>query len=79
MVDSSPEPDETLDPDHGEGMPRWVEVFAVVGALLLLVVIVVLVSGGHEGHGPGRHLPEGDASQVGVPQNAQRSGVPGRG
>lgn len=33
------------------GVPRWVKVFAVVGALLVVLVVVLLVSG----HGPGRH------------------------
>lgn len=36
------------------GMPRWVKVFAVIGAVLALVLVVGLVFGGGE-HGPGRH------------------------
>ena len=42
------------------GTPRWVKVSGVVTlVLVLLVVIVIVVSGGN--HGPGRHMPSGDA------------------
>lgn len=35
----------------GPGVPRWVKVFAIVGALVVALVVVLLLSG----HGPGRH------------------------
>jgi hypothetical protein len=41
--------------EPGTGTPRWVKVFAIVGALLVLLVIVMLLAG----HGPGRHLHGG--------------------
>jgi hypothetical protein len=42
------------------GMPRWVKVSGIVTLVLaLLVVVVMLATGGS--HGPGRHLPSGDA------------------
>ena len=33
------------------GVPRWVKVFAIVGALVVVLVIVMLLAG----HGPSRH------------------------
>jgi hypothetical protein len=41
--------------EPGTGMPRWVKVFAIVGAVLVLLVIVMLLAG----HGPGRHMRGG--------------------
>lgn len=42
------------------GTPRWVKVSGVATlVLVLLVVIVIVASGGN--HGPGRHMPSGDA------------------
>jgi hypothetical protein len=35
--------------------PRWVRVFAVVGAVVVLAVVVMLLTG----HGPGRHMNHG--------------------
>lgn len=58
-------PDPGVGPDRGSttaypGTPRWVKVFEIVALMLvLLVVIMMFASGG--GHGPGRHLPSGDA------------------
>ncbi len=54
------------DPDGGSpaGMPRWVKVFGIVALVLLLLFVVVQFAGG--GHGPGRHVPPGDTSSVGV-------------
>jgi hypothetical protein len=33
------------------GVPRWVKIFAIGGAILVALVVVLLLSG----HGPGRH------------------------
>lgn len=42
------------------GTPRWVKAsVTVVGVLVLLAVFLMLAGGGH--HGPGRHMPSGDA------------------
>lgn len=32
-------------------LPRWVKIFAVVGALIVVLLVVALLAG----HGPGRH------------------------
>ena len=48
------------------GMPRWVKVSGIVTlVLVVLVVIVMLATGGN--HGPGRHLPSGDAGNQASP------------
>ena len=47
------------DPPHTSddaGTPRWVKVFAVVGAVVIVLIVVMLVAGGH---GPGRHTGSG--------------------
>jgi hypothetical protein len=42
------------------GIPLWVKVFGIVAfVLVLLVIIMMFASGGS--HGPGRHIPSGDA------------------
>jgi hypothetical protein len=35
----------------GPGVPRWVKIFVILGAVLVAFVVVLLLSG----HGPGRH------------------------
>jgi hypothetical protein len=40
---------------RGPGMPRWVKVFAIVGAVVLVLLVVMLLTG----HGPGRHMQHG--------------------
>jgi uncharacterized cupredoxin-like copper-binding protein len=59
MADPPPSPDTGAGPHRGEGMPRWVKVFAIIGIVLALLAVVVLVTGGGGGHGPGRHLGAG--------------------
>ena len=44
--------------------PRWVKVFGIVALTLILLVIVVLVTGIGGEHGPGRHIPSGNAGGV---------------
>jgi hypothetical protein len=55
-------------PEGPPGMPRWVKVSLVVGAVLLVLVGAVLAFSAGE-HGPGRHLPggsgEGDGNHTG--------------
>ena len=36
-------------------MPRWVKVFAIVGAVVLVLLVAMLLTG----HGPGRHMQHG--------------------
>ena len=48
--------DQNLRPPE-QGMPRWVKVFVVVGAVIAVLAVVSLVAGGE--HGPGRHLRHG--------------------
>ncbi len=66
MADSPPGPetDDALAPrpktGPTPGTPRWVKVFGVIITVLVLVIVAMLVAGGGS-HGPGRHLPSGDA------------------
>jgi hypothetical protein len=66
MADSPSYPDSGDDTGVGSdrgsttGTPRWVKVFGIVVAVLVVLFIVVLFTGGG-GHGPGRHIPSGDA------------------
>ncbi len=41
--------------------PRWVKVFGVIAVILVLLVVVIMVAGRGGEHGPGRHVPSGDA------------------
>lgn len=41
------------------GMPRWVKVFGIIIIVLVLLLVIMLLLPGD--HGPGRHLPFGDA------------------
>lgn len=70
MADPSATPDpadavpRSADREPHTGTPRWVKVFAVVGALLILLLVVMLLAGGH---GPGRHTgSRGDAPSSAV-------------
>jgi len=56
------------------GTPRWVKVFAAVGAILIvLLVVVLLLTGGR--HGPARHLPSGEGRDTEAPKaTPQRRG-----
>lgn len=42
--------------------PRWVKVFGIIIVVLILVVVVVFATGIGGEHGPGRHMPSGDAT-----------------
>jgi hypothetical protein len=43
------------------GTPRWVKVSGIIVIVLVLLVVVLLVTGVGGEHGPGRHMPSGDA------------------
>jgi hypothetical protein len=43
------------------GAPRWVKVFGIVVGVLALLIIILMFAGVGGPHGPGRHLPSGDA------------------
>ena len=53
------------DPDRGSAAsaPRWVKVLGLIG-IIVVVVIVVLELAGVGDHGPQRHVPAVDTSQV---------------
>lgn len=42
------------------GVPRWLKVLLVVGAVLLVLVVLAMVVVGGD-HGPGRHTMSGSA------------------
>lgn len=48
---------------HGSppGAPRWVKVSLILVAVLVLGFVLLKIAGVGGGHGPGRHLPGGDA------------------
>lgn len=52
------------EPNRGStySTPRWVKMFAIVAIVLILLVVVVFVTGIGGEHGPGRHIPSGDAT-----------------
>ena len=57
----NPETPEHRTPRPGSdaaGVPRWVKVFAVVGAVIVVLVVALLLSG----HGPGRHGSHGESA-----------------
>jgi hypothetical protein len=42
------------------GTPRWVKISGIVAVVLALLLVIAAIFGGGR-HGPGRHLPSGDA------------------
>lgn len=55
MVYENPEPGS----DSAPGMPRWVKLSLVLGAIIAVAVVAVLLLGGGQ-HGPARHSALGD-------------------
>jgi hypothetical protein len=47
------------------GTPRWVKVSGIIVIVVVLLVVVMMLAG----HGPGRHLPRGQAPAADVTQN----------
>ena len=46
------------------GTPRWVKVAGVIALLLIVAFVLVTLTGRGGGHGPGRHTPGGDPSEI---------------
>lgn len=67
MADPSPytdtNDDNGVEPDRGSapGTPPWVKVFGAIAIALVLLVVIMMLAGGGGQHGPGRHIPSGDA------------------
>lgn len=60
---SRPGPDDTstgTDRGPAPGAPRWVKVFGIITLVAILLFVVLVFAGGGR-HGPGRHMPRGDA------------------
>jgi len=49
------------DPFPYPGTPRWVKVFGIIAIGLVLLVVIMVFTGVGGPHGPGRHIPSGDA------------------
>jgi hypothetical protein len=61
MADPPPDPDDAgVGPDRGSttSRPRWVNVLGIIAIVLVLLAGILLLTGEH---GPGRHMPSGDA------------------
>jgi hypothetical protein len=44
--------------------PRWVKVFGIIALILVLLVAIMMFTGIGGDHGPGRHIPSGDAVET---------------
>ena len=74
--------DRSAGPDRGSaapypGTPRWVKLLGIAALLVVLLVVLVMLAAGGQ-HGPGRHLPSGDAGGQ-TPAIAQGVVRPGSG
>ncbi len=49
------------DPPPYPGTPRWVKVFGTIAIGVVLLVVIIVFTGVGGPHGPGRHIPSGDA------------------
>jgi hypothetical protein len=56
--------------DNSRATPRWVKVFGIIAIVLVLLFVILLLTG--RGHGPGRHLPSGDAPAAHPPSEGGR-------
>ena len=45
------------------GVPRWVKIFAVIGAVIVVLVVGLLLSG----HGPSQHGLHGSSASTAMP------------
>jgi hypothetical protein len=61
MAEPSPYSDSNSDTSDGPRTPRWVKVFVIIALVLVLMVAIMIFTGLGGEHGPGRHLPSGDA------------------
>jgi len=48
----------------GHSTPRWVKVSWAIALVLVLLFVLLMLTRGPGGHGPGRHMPSGDAGQT---------------
>lgn len=58
---AEPPADDEPSEDNGEGTPRWVKIFGLIGLAVVVLFVVLLVFGGG-GHGPGRHGGSGGST-----------------
>jgi hypothetical protein len=68
--------DTGVEPDRGEGMPRWVKVSGIIVIILVLLVVGMLLVGG--GHRPRRHALSGDPAGQTLSSGVTASGGVGR-
>ena len=52
---------EEPDSESPPSTPRWVKVFVIIVIVVILLVAIILITGVGGPHGPGRHMPSGDA------------------
>jgi hypothetical protein len=64
MADLPPYPDSNSDTGEDTRTPRWVKVFGIIALVLILLVVIMIFTGVGGDHGPGRHLPSGDAVET---------------
>ena len=65
----------SADPGSGRkpGMPRWLKISLIIGAVLAVLLIVLLRIGGHEGGpGPGGHGASSATPAAGVMESGLR-------
>ena len=63
------------DPPAYPGAPRWVKVSGIIAIGLVLLVVIVVVTGVGGPHGPGRHIPSGDAGGGTPPSSVTQHSV----
>lgn len=61
------------------GAPRWVKVFGIIAVVVVLLFIILMFTRGPGGHGPGRHLPSGDAGGQTPPSGVTEGHTPPEG
>ena len=61
MADLPPYRDIGDDTGVRPGIPRWVMVFGIIVIVLVLLAGIIMFTGIGGPHGPGRHMPSGDA------------------
>lgn len=44
--------------------PRWVKVFGIIFIVLVVLAGIILITGIGGEHGPGRHMPSGEAGET---------------
>ncbi|MCQ3973430.1 MAG: hypothetical protein DPW09_08305 [Anaerolineae bacterium] len=59
--------------------PRWVKVFGIIALILILLVVIIMFTGVGGPHGPGRHLPSGDADGDTPPSSVIEDSTPSTG